>query len=195
MRYTLRLLTTQQYLRATRMICALELIRRSTGSELGEEPFSIGLWVGAASSPNTFEKARELVEVAAQGRRNALAGLVLDRCPWCEHGFHAPHSQVGGTDFRFVCTNTKCAFGGDGHGILPCNVVDEALYKEPPTLLIATIDKFSRLAWDERAGCFFGDGSNRPPELIVQDELHLIAGALGSVAGIYEAGLETVLVQ
>jgi len=196
MRYTLRLLTTQQYLRASRMICALELIRRNSNGELGDDPFSIGLWVGAASSPNTFDKAQELVESAAHGSQKAVSALVIDRCPWCEHAFRAPENyQVGSTRFHFVCTNKVCEFGAQGKGILPCNVVDEALYQAPPTLLIATIDKFARLAWDERAGCFFGVGSNRPPELVVQDELHLVAGALGSIAGIYEAGLETVLVQ
>jgi hypothetical protein len=196
MRYTLRLLTTQQYLRASRMICALELIRRNSNGALGNEPFSIGWWVGSASSPNTFDKAQELVESAAHGSRKAVSALVIDRCPWCEHEFHAPSNyQVGSTKFHFVCTNKVCEFGAQEKGVLPCNVVDEALYKEPPTLLIATIDKFARLAWDERAGCFFGVGSNRPPELVVQDELHLVAGALGSVAGVYEAGLETVLVQ
>jgi hypothetical protein len=196
MRYTLRLLTTQQYLRASRMICALELIRLKSNGELGNDPFSIGLWVGAASSPNTFDKAKEMVQSAANGSQKAVSSLVIDRCPWCEHCFRAPDNyEVGSTRFHFVCTNNGCEFGGKEKGILPCNVVDEALYKSPPTLLIATIDKFARLAWDERAGCFFGVGGDRPPELVVQDELHLVAGALGSVGGIYEAGLETVLVQ
>ena len=196
MRYTLRLLTTQQYLRASRMICALELIRRKSNGELGEDPFSIGLWVGSASSPNSFAKAQELVEAAAHGSHKAVSALVVDRCPWCEQEFRAPNNyQVGSTRFHFVCTNGSCELGAKEKGILPCNVVDEALYQSPPTLLIATIDKFARLAWDERAGCFFGVGGNRPPELVVQDELHLVAGALGSVAGIYEASLETVLVQ
>ena len=64
--------------------------------------------------------------------------------------------------------------------------------QRPPTLIVATLDKFARLTWEERANCFFGN-SNRPPELIIQDELHLIAGSLGSVAGVYEAAIETVL--
>lgn len=196
MRYTLRLLTTQQYLRASRMICALELIRRDSNGEFGGDPFSIGLWVGGDTSPNTFKKAQEFVETAVHGSQKAESALVIDRCPWCEHKFRAPDNyQVGSTRFHFVCTSKECEFGARDGGVLPCNVVDEALYKAPPTLLIATIDKFARLAWDERAGCFFGVGGNRPPELVVQDELHLVAGALGSVAGIYEAGLETVLVQ
>lgn len=196
MRYTYRLLTAQQYLRATRMICALELIRRQSNGELGEEPFSVGLWVGTATSPNTFEKARQCIEMAAQGRRKALAGLVLDSCPWCGREFQVPQNfRATSTVFQFLCRNADCAFGADGQGVLPCNIVDEALYQNPPSLLIATIDKFARLAWEERAGSFFGVGKNRPPELIVQDELHLISGTLGSVAGVYEAALETVLVQ
>jgi hypothetical protein len=73
--------------------------------------------------------------------------------------------------------------------------VDEALFTSPPTLLIATVDKFARLAWDERSSAFFGVGGNRPPELVIQDELHLIAGALGSIAGLYEAALDTVLTR
>ena len=72
-------------------------------------------------------------------------------------------------------------------------MVDEALYEQPPTLLVGTIDKFARLAWEERAAAFFGRGARRPPELVIQDELHLIAGPLGSVAGVYEAAVETVL--
>ena len=101
--------------------------------------------------------------------------------------------QSNQTDFRFRCHNPECAFGTAQDGALPCNVVDEALYEHPPTLLIATLDKFARLAWEERTNAFFGGNTHRPPELVIQDELHLIAGALGSVAGLYEAALDTVL--
>lgn len=195
MRYTLRLLTAQQYLRAARMICALELIRSETPS-LGKEPITVGLWVGGATSPNTFEKARDNVAKAQQGNANALRNLVLERCPWCGEGFQARRNfQATPTSFHFCCANSACDFGREAPGTIPCNVVDEALYQAPPTLLIATIDKFARLAWDERVSGFFGKGKNRPPELIIQDELHLIAGALGSVAGLYEAALQTVLVN
>lgn len=196
MRYTLRLLTTQQFVRASRMICALELIRRDRLNELGDEEFSIGLWLGGDSSPNTFEKAKALVDEATVRGRKTVDGLVIERCPWCDQQFKAPQSfQTGHTKFHFLCINTECDFGRATPGILPCNVVDEALYQNPPTLLIATIDKFSQLAWNEKTGCFFGNAGNRPPELIVQDELHLVASALGSISGIYEAGVETVLVE
>jgi hypothetical protein len=194
MRYTLRLLTAQQFQRATRMICALELIRRSVHKLKNGTPITIGMWVGSATSPNRFEDAMKLVLQASNGNTGALRSLVLENCPWCGTIFTAQNSYIStATEFHFCCTNKACNFGQHFQGVLPCNVVDEALYDEPPTLLIATIDKFARLAWDERANAFFGVGGNRPPELVIQDELHLIAGALGSVAGLYEAALDTVL--
>jgi hypothetical protein len=195
MRYTLRLLTAQQYLRATRMICALELMRRSDPT-LGPEPITVGMWVGGAMSPNTFANAMDFVKQAAEGRTAAQKSLVLDSCPWCGEAFQAPNNYFATlTNFNFRCNNSKCDFGNQANGALPCNVVDEALYAEPATLILATIDKFARLAWDERATAFFGKNNNRPPELVIQDELHLIAGALGSVAGLYEAALDTILVR
>ena len=194
MRYTLRLLTVQQFTRATRMICALELIRRNSSKLKNGAPITIGMWVGSATSPNRFEDAMQHVVRANNGNTGALRSLVLENCPWCGTPFSTPESYIASeTEFHFCCTNKTCDFGQQVQGILPCNVVDEALYDKPPTLLIATIDKFARLAWDERANAFFGVGRNRPPELVIQDELHLIAGALGSVAGLYEAALDTVL--
>lgn len=187
MRYTLRLLTRDQYLRAARLICALERLRR-VRAELGLEPISIGLWVGKATSPNTFAEAATRVAEARASRESPP--LVLDICPWCGHGFDLNTSyQASERKFVFHCGNSQCEL----RGALPCNVVDEALYGDPPTMLVATVDKFARLAWEERASAFFGGAKYRPPELIIQDELHLIASALGSVAGLYEAGLDTVL--
>jgi len=194
MRYTLRLLTAQQFQRATRMICALELIRRRVPKLKNGAPITIGMWVGSATSPNRFEDALKYVVQASNGNIGALRSLVLENCPWCGTPFAVPESYIAtATEFHFCCANKTCDFGQQDQGVLPCNVVDEALYDEPPTLLIATIDKFARLAWDERANAFFGVSGNRPPELVIQDELHLIAGALGSVAGLYEAALDTVL--
>lgn len=193
MRYTLRLLTAQQYLRATRMICAMELMRREDAS-LGREPISVGIWVGAASSPNRFVDALKILHSARSGRVGELKKFILDSCPWCGTPFDAHTGFMASeTRFGFRCRNDACEFGGERDEDLPCNVVDEALYKHPPTLLLGTIDKFARLAWDDRPGAFFGQQHNRPPELVIQDELHLIAGALGSIAGLYEAALDTVL--
>ena len=193
MRYTLRLLTKQQFERATRIICALELIRRQNSPELGEKPISIGLWVGSSTSPNSFYKALEYVEDFKGGNKSASNQLVLKACPWCGVDFGPDNYCAKESSFSFRCNNTECGFCNSKNS-LPCNVVDEALYENPPSLLIGTIDKFARLAWEERAGSFFGlDDNSRPPELIIQDELHLITGPLGSVAGIYEAALDTLL--
>jgi hypothetical protein len=191
MRYTLRLLTRDQFIRATRLICALELIRRER-DDLGSAPITIGMWVGEATSPNTFQKAAELVKKAIAA--NEKLELVLDHCPWCGQDFEAGRNYDSTTKhFHFLCRNQDCGFGASTDGVLPCNIVDEALYAEPPTMLVATVDKFARLAWEERANAFLGGTQHRPPELIIQDELHLIASALGSVAGLYEAAIDTVL--
>lgn len=192
MRYTLRLLTRDQYLRATRLIMALELMRREHPALLGQEPISIGLWVGQATSPNTFRDAARVIETLSEGERSTA--LVLEHCPWCTEPFDSKRNfQSSAQRFHFFCRNPHCAFGNGADIPLPCNVVDEALYAQPPTLLLATIDKFAQLAWKGEAGAFFGVNGARPPELIIQDELHLIAGALGSVAGVYEAAIDSVL--
>ncbi len=198
MRYTLRLLTKDQFRRAARLICALELLRRQT-PDLGIEPITLGLWVGGASSPNTYGEARQaidqaLAEADADTEVALPSALVLDQCPWCGAPLRLPRNvDVGPGHFGFRCTAADCAFGAAADAKLPCNVVDTALYERPPTLLLATVDKFARLAWEERAGAFLGGPGRRPPELIIQDELHLIASALGSIAGLYEAAVETVL--
>ncbi len=191
MRYTLRLLTRDQFIRAARLICALELMRRER-DDLGSAPITIGMWVGDAASPNTFQKAAELVNKAIAA--GAKPELVLGQCPWCGQDFKADRNYDSARRrFHFLCRNPDCDFGASPDGVLPCNIVDEALYDEPPTMLVATVDKFARLAWEERANMFLGDMRHRPPELIIQDELHLIASTLGSVAGLYEAAIDTVL--
>lgn len=196
MRYTLRLLTRQQFERAARVICALELIRREDTTKLGSEPITVGIWVGRESTPNTFVQAKSAVETIAAGGSAGRHALLLERCPWCQSSFDAHDTSYDATEtsFQFYCCNPDCDFGACD-APLPCNVVDEALYESPPSLLIATIDKFARVAWEERTSVFFGDAGVRPPELIVQDELHLITGPLGSVAGTYEAGFDAVLAE
>lgn len=196
MRYTLRLLTRQQFERAARMVCALELFRRQDPELLGAAPIDIGIWVGGEISPNRYDQAKDVAHQIQEGKRGARYKLLLERCPWCGTSFDHTHGYRATDDeFHFHCTHRECAFGAAPLP-LPCNVVDDALYDRPPSLLIGTIDKFARLAWEERTGAFFGVGTrSRPPELIIQDELHLITGPLGSVAGLYEAGLETLLIK
>ena len=197
MRYTLRLLTRQQFERATGVICALELLRRAEPHELGNEPFSVGIWVGRNVCPNHIKDAKNVLDRVRAGDEVARDSLLLARCPWCGNHFDPRQGyRASLQDFTFHCVNEQCDFGRHDQA-LPCRVVDESLYRHPPSLLIATIDKFARLAWQGGASAFFGapaDGPlRRAPDLVLQDELHLISGPLGSVAGLYEAGVETAI--
>jgi len=72
-------------------------------------------------------------------------------------------------------------------------VVDEEIYANRPTLIVGTVDKFALLPWKSEAKSLFGLGTEKPispPDLIIQDELHLISGALGSMVGIYESTID-----
>jgi hypothetical protein len=195
MRYTLRLLTAQQFERASRLICALELIRRmEPDAGLGDEPITLGMWVGGEASPNHYEGAQQAVAKARSRGVLPPPELVLGECPWCGISFSPElNFQTAANSFEFICLNKQCEIQQSG-GVVPCQVVDKALYEKPPTLLVATIDKFARLAWEGEAGAFFGCNGTLPPQLVIQDELHLISGALGSIAGLYEAALDTLLV-
>ena len=195
-RYTLRLLTTQQFQRSATLICALELLRRDRDELLGVEPFTIGIWVGGTTTPNTFVQAVELLDELKRGE-HPNKGFQLEICPWC--GTEVVPEQpltagdwgvyVTNDDFRMNCPNGTCPF----HGSLPISVVDQHLYLHPPTFLVATIDKFARFAWDERPGVFLGAGRFPGPSLVLQDELHLISGPLGTVAALYEAAFDLLM--
>lgn len=199
MRYTLRLLTAQQFLRAASLTCVLEDIRSEHQEELGETAFSIGIWLGGSSTPNSFKRALELL---AQMRRNPQTQnpfLVL-RCPWCGTQMGAKPKGRGGQDVigyeqvgreRVIlrCVDSQCRFAGRKG--LPVHVIDEDIYEVRPSIVIGTVDKFAMMAWRPQARRLFGlgdDGSREvsPPSLIIQDELHLISGPLGSMVGLYE---------
>ncbi|MFG2847353.1 helicase-related protein [Kitasatospora sp. NPDC048296] len=193
-RYTLSLLTTQQFQRAATTLCALETLRRANPGALGAEPFSIGLWVGEATSPNSYTAARDLFEeVRAAARPEDV--FILDRCPWCGTRILPSHKspdigdygvRATADSFAFFCPREECAF----HDELPVAVVDQQLYDRPPTFVLGTVDKFARLAWEPCAGRLFGSGTgNLQPSLVIQDELHLLTGPLGTTVGLYEAAV------
>jgi hypothetical protein len=192
MRYTLRLLTTQQFERATRVVCACERIRRAE-SDLGSEPISIGLFVGAASTPNTLDEARDSLNSLRAGNAVATKNpMQLGDCPWCEKQL-SPINYVRREDPRRLqieCRNPGCDFSQG----LPVFVVDEDIYREHPTLLIGTVDKFAALPWRPDVGNLFNlDRSDLPPpDLIIQDELHLISGPLGTMTGLYETVVDVL---
>lgn len=198
MRYTLRLLTTQQYQRAASLICACESIRKLQERDLGQTPISIGLWVGGDVTPIRHEDAVKRFQDLLKGERDNP--FVVLSCPWCG-------AQMGPVEFgrgnrvkgyrqfanpkrvEFRCDDPDCEFNAG----LPLYVVDEAIYNERPTLLIGTVDKFALLPWYPEARALFGldsGGQCLPPDLVIQDELHLISGPLGSMVGHYETVLD-----
>jgi hypothetical protein len=236
MRYTLRLLTAQQFQRATALICACELLRRErvAGGDLrwGTTPIRIGLWVGAGVTPNTFDDAaRQLEDATGRAGEGQVGGLQqFASCPWC--GASLDLGRDGHADrlrrrILLFCGDQdgNCPFSRarSSQG-LPALVVDEEIYRLTPALLIGTVDKFAALPWRSATAHLFGhvtstcsrhgyrnpdtaewckDGGHpragdlpstrpqpvqrlRPPDLIIQDELHLISDALGSMVGLYE---------
>lgn len=243
MRYTLRLLTIQQFQRATALVCACESIRRK-GLEKGDKswgltPFRIGLWVGRRTTPNRTDDAAEAIK-QARGNQFGGAGLgtpyQLTSCPWCGSAIEeGKHLEVKPYPHGSARTLTHC---GDKSGQclfsrrqapdegLPVVVVDEEIYRRLPTLLIATVDKFAQMPWKGEVQMLFGQVSGicerhgfkspeiedssfhprsksgmpaaktldhpvlRPPDLIIQDELHLISGPLGTLVGLYETAID-----
>lgn len=200
MRYTLRLLTAQQFQRAAALITALDALRRDAcyGADLGDHPITIGLWVGMGLTPNRRDDAlRRLNQL--RGPDPARNPFQLLRCPWCRTSLDRQHNLgydnepfvSGGADsVVFRCPNEGCRWH-DRTTRLPVVVIDDDIYDTPPTLLLGTVDKFAQLAWEPRTGRLFGvDAEWEPPGLIIQDELHLISGPLGTMVGLYETVIE-----
>ncbi len=200
MRYTLRLLTTQQFQRAASLICACELLRRKNDGQLGKTRISIGLWVGNDVTPN--KRADALASLNAILREGKPNPFVVLTCPWCGaamgpvafgDGYKAKGYRRQDGTVIFRCEDPACDFRHKEG--LPLLVVDEDIYEERPTLLIGTVDKFAMLPWTAEAHRLFGLDSLMdlsPPDLIIQDELHLISGALGSMVGMYETTIDAL---
>lgn len=142
--------------------------------------------------------------------------IPLEECPWCGEKFKSTSFQLvpnadEPTDLRVTCANRRCEFSRGNP--LPILSVDEPIYRRLPCFLIATVDKFAAMPWTGEVGGFFGrvdrvDAEGfygpchpttgrplpvdrlPPPDLIVQDELHLISGPLGTMVGLYESALD-----
>ncbi|MDE6758428.1 MAG: helicase [Clostridia bacterium] len=205
MRYTLRLLTSQQFTRAATLICACEKIRKDEEKNcfrqynLGNEKITIGLWIGGDHIPNTNAKAREIHEklTKSKWKNDKDNKFQVLKCPWCGTKMVQEYKQgktLGKWGYKFrnnahfylSCTQENCEFERE----LPIQIIDEELYKNPPTLLFGTVDKFAMMAWKKDIKSFFGNSDNDAPDLIIQDELHLISGPLGSMVGIYETAID-----
>lgn len=240
MRYTLRLLTLQQFQRATTLIAACEMIRRNDPANWGIEPFRIGLWVGQSSTPNWTKDAAEAIKRdhgTGQWKNAGGKGTPhqLTNCPWCGAEINSgknirveSYSQGRGRTFQYCSDKLgRCPFSfkqAPDEG-LPIVVVDEEIYRRLPTLLIATVDKFAQMPWKGATQMLFGRVTGhcprhgfrsseledadrhpkkrgfpavqtqsidplRPPDLIIQDELHLISGPLGTLVGLYETAVD-----
>ncbi len=221
LRYTLRLLTLDQLGRAATLVCALETLRREHKAQLGSERFAVGLWVGRSATANTLAQLKgQVIDYKNNVTPNSPFPLAV--CPWCGEKLTpdslslVPNPQkpegvvVGCSDFRCDFSARKTPEG------LPVVFVDEQVYRELPCFVVATIDKFAMLPWRGETGMLFGrvgakNGNRfygpmdkrpkaaepliaglRPPELIVQDELHLISGPLGTMAGLYETAIDAL---
>jgi len=234
MRYTLRLLTLQQFQRATALICACESLRRANPETWGREPIRIGLWVGRNSTPNYTSQSEEFSKQTKGQFQQQQGGSPhqLTNCPWCGTAIDpSKHLTVDPFDKGQGRTYLKC---GDNLGScefskgegLPILVVDEEIYRHLPALLIATVDKFAQMPWKGEIQMLFGQVNGycqrhgyrspnledsdrhpkkgrlpaaktltdipqlRPPDLIIQDELHLISGPLGTLVGLYETAVD-----
>jgi len=191
MRYTLRLLTTQQFVRASAVLLACEAIRRgripeavTSHRELGTTPFSVGLWVGSEAVPNRVVDAA----AALAGTPDLSTPRQLVHCPACRERLTWEHDEQAGA-IHVRCEHQECIlFDPEVH--LPVWTVDEDVYRSRPTLLIGTIDKYAQIVRRKQVNHLFGLDTGKTPDLIVQDELHLISGPLGTIAGLYEAAVD-----
>ncbi|WP_144783755.1 helicase-related protein [Microbacterium sp. BH-3-3-3] len=200
-RYTLRLLTSQQFQRAASLICAMEILRGRDERAKGMARFSIGLWVGRDATPQTRAEAKFALERLHKAQHPQDANeFQITECPWClaelvperkDDSRQSYGARRAGNDVVFRCVNASCEFSQRD---LPMNVVDEVLYEDPPTFLLATVDKFARLQFKDTAGRLLGIGTPfRQPSLIIQDELHLLSGPLGTTVAVFDAVLQVLL--
>ena len=231
LRYTLRLLTTQQRDRLLKLIIAMEILREKSENKgdclYGKEKISIGFWVGGNVTPNKFDDyAGDDIRKKNDFVRKITKQVI--RCPYCGKKILKENYVISPEEksVKIFCGNDNCYFTQSKGRNIPVYLVDGEIYSKCPTVVISTVDKFARLPWSEDTGLLFGR-TNRvcercghvaigntkhpgrhnktatlpaasvhsckpfyPPELIIQDELHLITGPLGTIYGGYEAVVE-----
>lgn len=207
MRYTLRLLTAQQFQRASALVCGMEIIRRNNPDLLGDHEITIGIWLGGSFTPNNNDSAVKLLRDLIQGNSRVKNKFIVSKCPWCgghigplpynekknipDHITKAPGYETRGRSVNIKCYDQHCEF----HRGLPIILVDDDIYAKRPSIIIGTVDKFARVSWTPEVRQIFGinmsgERDMSPPNLIIQDELHMIAGPLGSMVGFYETLIE-----
>ena len=228
LRYTLRLLTTQQRDRLMRLIVAMERLREKNPELYGKERITIGFWVGGNVTPNKFSDYSDTDQFKKKEFIRKLTKQII-KCPYCGKVITKDEYEINekGKSVKIHCADSFCMFSKRSGRTIPVYLVDEEIYAKCPTVIISTVDKFARLPWTEQAGLIFGktdryctrcghiaigqrhagrhnaDGAAGlekaqtvqckpfyPPELIIQDELHLITGPLGTIYGGYETVVE-----
>lgn len=241
MRYTLRLLTIQQFQRASTLICAMEVIRREAEGRWGSTPFRLGLWVGQRATPNTTKDSWSAIENAHGDtwvRRGTGSPEQLTNCPWCGSEISMGNGDLKcfplkgniGRTLTFCsdkygrCHFSQAKLPAEG---IPIVVVDEEIYRLLPAMIVGTVDKFAQMPWKGEVQTLFGrvggecprhgfispdseencTGNHnkkgslprtkreechmlRPPDLVIQDEFHLISGPLGTLVGLYETAVD-----
>ena len=188
MRYTLRLLTLQQFQRASTLICSMERIRFKNKDTLGNKKISIGLWVGnsltSKSSKDDFKRAND-------AKHTNINPFIVKYCPYCSTSIDIKNGRWQGLEtvkkkgINIKCPDSSCHFNIS----LPIYFTDETVYKEQPDLVLGTVDKFALLPFYDDARKIFNKNDDLliPPRLIIQDELHLINHALGTTVALFES--------
>ena len=228
LRYTLRLLTTQQRDRLMRLIVAMEQLREKNTELYGKERITIGFWVGGNVTPNKFDEYSSTDKSKKDPFERKLFKQII-RCPYCGKPIKKDDYIIDkkAKSVQIYCSDEFCMFSKRTGRTIPVYLVDEEIYAKCPTVIISTVDKFARLPWTEQVGLLFGKtdrccsrcghiavgekhpgrhnadvaaGLDKavtteckpfyPPELIIQDELHLITGPLGTIYGGYETVVE-----
>ena len=229
LRYTLRLLTTQQRDRLMRLVVAMEKLREKNIELYGHERITIGFWVGGGVTPNKFSDYSDTDQFKKKEFLRKLTKQII-KCPYCGKPIKSENYVINekGKTVQIYCSDDFCMFSKRTGKTIPVYLVDEEIYAKCPTVIISTVDKFARLPWTEQVGLLFGKtdkycprcghiavgdkqhpgrhnadvvaGLDKtitteckpfyPPELIIQDELHLITGPLGTIYGGYETVVE-----
>ena len=219
----------------------MELLRQKAAAAgdnpLGSEPFTIGLWVGNKVTPGSTEDSHKAIQDIRNPEKFDAGGTSpaqLTSCPWCGCGVSPKHDVEVDTAARrttIYCGDKqgRCEFSKGKSSKkpdpgIPVLVVDEEIYHRPPSMMIATVDKFALMAWRGEVRTLFGRANTecprhgllwpgadctgthrvykglpattvknittiRPPDLIIQDEFHLISGPLGTMVGLYETAI------
>ncbi|MEI6427487.1 MAG: DISARM system helicase DrmA, partial [Pseudanabaena sp. ELA607] len=172
------------------------------------------------SKDKNLDSARERTRQFKLNSDRFPSPIPLEKCPWCDTRFKPDSFQLFPNsdtplELQVSCINRKCLFGAKNP--LPIIAVDDQIYRKLPAFMIATVDKFANLPWvgetgklfgkvcqyDEKTGNFYSEADKQqgiktlqqylpPPDLIIQDELHLISGPLGTMVGLYETAIDAL---